>query len=278
MSNHCLQRRFVYSNILCYTFPQFLWKIQWKKITRNKRLTSLSLCFCLIVHDTNRKSSCHGERVIVFCGDFHDFPFRANIVFIMFKTCNHVCLPQNSFSWCDWNWSVKHSNICGQFGFQIVFICKHIFSKLNYKLWMSSSSVKIKLVKFTISVSASPILHDCDVISSCTSFNVHAVITRETTEFASKLCATCEIVFGDAVSSQTQLSTARSIVIVFHDLAVAFTISRTVVSPFNCCSIVNKYGKLDGNIQPSFTIMFVELDEIALTKNETMLFAVLYQT
>ena len=143
---------------------------------------------------------------------------------------------------------------------------------------MSSSSVWINHVNVVISFSASAILHDCDVISSCTSFNVHAVIVNETIEFASKLCATCDIAFGFAVSSETQLSTARSISIVSHNLSTAFTISRTTVSPFNCCSIVNKYGKLDGNIQPSFTMMCVEFDEIALTKDETMLFAVLYQT
>lgn len=152
------------------------------------------------------------------------------------------------------------------------------FQKLNYKFWMSSSSVWINQVNVVISSSASEILHDCESISSCTSFNVHAVITSETIEFASKLCAICVIVFGDAVSSQTQLSTARFIVIVFQDLAVASTISRITVCPFNCCSIVNKYGKLDGNIPPSATIMFVEFDEIALTKYETTLFADLYQT
>lgn len=142
---------------------------------------------------------------------------------------------------------------------------------------MSSSSVFIKSVKSSISSSAVEILHDCESISSWTSFNVHAVITIETIAPASKLCAICDIVFGVAVSSETHDSTALSIVIVFHVFPVAFTISRIVVSPFNCCSIVIKYGKLDGNIQPSFTIIFVEFDEIALTKYETTLFADLYQ-
>lgn len=195
----------------------------------------------------------------------------------MFKTRNHVVLPQNSFPRRDRNGCVQNSNICGQFGFQIVFICKHCFLKLNYKFWMSSSSVLIKSVKSSISSSAVAILHDCESISSWTSFNVHAVITIETTEFASKLCAICDMVFGVSVSSATQGSTARLIVNVFQDFAVTSTISRTTVCPFNCCSIVTKYGKLDGKIQPSFTIIDVVFDEIALTKYETTLFADLYQ-
>jgi hypothetical protein len=114
------------------------------------------------------------------------------------------------------------------------------------------------------------------VIPFCASCNVPAVISKLTIAFASNECATCEYVFGFAVSSEMQLSTALSTVNVLHVLAVTFTISLVTVCPFNCCSIVNKYGNDDGKMLQSFTIIDVELDEIALTKYETMLLAVLY--
>ena len=127
--------------------------------------------------------------------------------------------------------------------------------------------------------SAVEILFDCDVNSSCTSFNVPAVIDNETAEFASKLCGVCETVFGFFVSSETQLSTALSTVKVFHVFAVTFTISLIVVChALFCCSIVNKYGNSDGKIVQSFTIIDVELADIEATKYELTLFAVLYHT
>jgi hypothetical protein len=57
--------------------------------------------------------------------------------------------------------------------------------------------------------------------------------------------------------------------------AVTSTISRTTVCQLRSCSIVNKYGNVDGKIPPSFTIIVVEFEEIELTKYETTLFDIL---
>jgi len=236
---HCLKCIFVDSDSISQTFSNLFIQIQVQNITNNKTLTCLSLCFCAVIHNTDSKSSRDCQCITIDCCDFHYFSFRANFVFIVFKTRNHIILSKNSFSRCDCDCCVKHSNICSQFRLQVVFIRKHIFWELHYKLWMSSSSVWINQFRLTISDSAVEILFDCESSSSWTSFNVHAVIVNETREFASNECADCEIVFGFAVSSETQLSTALSIEIVFQVFAVAFTISRMIVSQLSfLCSIV----------------------------------------
>lgn len=103
---------------------------------------------------------------------------------------------------------------------------------------MSSSMLSILSLKSDISMFVDAIASALSVIQFCASSNVQAVIVNATIEFASKLCATFESVFGFAVSSPTQYSTALSIVNVFPLLAVTFAIYLITVCPFNCCSIV----------------------------------------
>lgn len=266
MWNHRLQCCFICSNSGSQTFSQFFWKIHRNKISRFKCEFCVSLCFCIVIHHTRCESSWNCERVSVDCSDLDDFSFCADIVFIVFKTRNHIVFSKNSFSRCDWNRCCRTWNVRSQFRFQGVFVCIHLFFELNYKSAISHSSLTINAFKSVISVSASQILQDCEINSSWTSCNVHAVIEIETMLFASKLCATCEKDFGLAVSSETQLSAALSTVIVFQFFAVAFIISRTIVSHQFFCSTVKRYGNVDGNIHQSLTRMIVESDEIALVK------------